>query len=143
MSNSSNSWKGVLYPISANNPHGYYAQGKGISQIKSDLLILLLTYPGERVMMESFGTPLKDLLFEPADSALLARARTMIIDSIAQWEPRVTIDQIEVSFGPSRSVLNPEDDYTENNSILLIQIQFRDPEILTEANELVLELPLN
>jgi len=141
MANNENSWKGYPYPI-VKGPKGYFGGSKGINQIKSDLLILLLTSPGERVMLPDFGTPLKDLIFDPADNGLVNRARQMIIDSIRKWEPRIAVDQIQVSLGADRSVLNKADDLSETNAILTIQIQFRDPDSLTEAQELVLDVPL-
>lgn len=141
MAKDSNSWKGYPYPI-VKGPKGFFGINKGINQIKSDLLILLLTYPGERVMLPDFGTPLKDLIFEPGDTTLVAQARQMIINSIQKWEPRITVDQLNVTLGAPTSILNTNDDLTEVNAILTIQIQFRDPEVLTEAQELVLDVPL-
>ena len=141
MANNSNSWRGFPYPI-VKRPQGYFGASKGINQIKSDLLILLLTSPGERVMLPTFGTPLKDLIFEPGDQTLVARAKQMIIDSIQQWEPRISVDAINVTLGAPTSILNKNDNMTEINAILTIQIQFRSPDILTEAQELVLEVPL-
>ena len=88
MANNSGSWKGFAYPI-IKGPKGFFGIQSGINQIKSDLLILLLTSPGERVMLPTFGTPLKDLIFEPGDASLVSRARQMIINSITQWEPRI------------------------------------------------------
>ena len=142
MANNSGSWKGFAYPI-IKGPKGFFGIQSGINQIKSDLLILLLTSPGERVMLATCGTPLKDLIFEPGDASLVSRARQMIINSITQWEPRIAVDQINVSLGAPTSLLNQNDDLTEVNAILTIQIQFRDPDLLTESQELVLDVPLN
>ena len=47
---------GMGYPI-VTNPKGYFPVTKGVDLIKGDLLCLLLTNPGERVMMPQFGTP--------------------------------------------------------------------------------------
>jgi phage baseplate assembly protein W len=83
MANNSNSWKGFPYPI-VKTSGGFFRAGSGAAQIKSDLLILLLTYPGERVMLPEFGTPLQDLIFEPGDKTLISQARQMIIKSITR-----------------------------------------------------------
>jgi phage baseplate assembly protein W len=141
MINNSNSWKGYPYPV-ISGPKGFFGNSKGIDQIKADLLVLLLTSPGERVMLPSFGTPLKDLIFEPGDASLVSKARQMIVNSITQWEPRISVDQINVSLGIPDSLLNPDDNLTEKNAILTIQIQFKDPGTLTESFELVLDVPL-
>src|ERR1019366_4698383 len=89
-------WKGYPYPI-VKNPRGFFAASAGVEQIKADLLILLLTSPGERVMLPTFVTPLKDLIFDPNDATLVQKARDMVIASIAKWEPRITVDQINVT----------------------------------------------
>lgn len=141
MANNSGSWEGYPYPI-VKGPQGYFGGSMGINQIKSDLLILLLTYPGERIMLPTFGTPLKDLIFEPGDNTLVSQAKTMIVNAIQTWEPRIAVDAINVSLGIDNSLLNPNDNLTEINAILSIQIQFRDPDILTVAQELVLDIPL-
>lgn len=141
MTNNSNSWKGYPYPI-VKTSGGFFMHKMGAAQIKSDILILLLTYPGERVMLPEFGTPLQDLIFEPGDATLTARARQMIIQSIARWEPRVVIDQIDVTINPPTPYLNRDDDLTTKVAVMSIRILFRDPDILTQSQELVLEVPL-
>lgn len=131
---------GIPYPI-RKTPHGFlYPQG-GIDQVKSDMLILLLTNPGERVMEPTYGTPLRTLLFEPNDLTLQIRARNMIIASIQKWEPRIKIDDIQVS-SVDETILNIADDKSELESILFIRILFRDPQNIKEVQELTLEVPL-
>ena len=133
---------GYPYPITK-TPKGYFHSQDGINTIKSDLLQLILTNPGERIMNPEFGTPLKRLLFEPNDFSARLQARNIIIDSINKWEPRIVIDKIEVSSKIDQSSLNRFDDKSELESILFIIILFRDPEDLATVQELVLEVPLN
>jgi phage baseplate assembly protein W len=135
-------FSGLAYPI-LTTPKGYFPVTKGTDLIKGDLLCLLLTKPGERVMMPSFGTPLHKLLFDPNDSILADRAKQMIIDSIKKWEPRVTIKAIEVSTAVDRDFLNKNDDYTEMEHVLGIRIMFVDPQDIQSVQELVLQVPLN
>lgn len=132
---------GVPYPIQKTAKGFFYIQS-GTKQIKSDLLQLLLTNPGERVMNPYFGTPLKKLVFDQNDTALQDAAREMIIQSIQRWEPRVVIQQIECSNQPDRTVLNKYDDFSNVNNILFIRILFFEPDNIKEVQELVLELPL-
>ena len=75
---------GLQYPL-VKTPRGIMAQKSGVDQIKADLLQLLLTNPGERVMLPNFGTPLRRLIFEPNDPTLLQQARDMIAQSIENW----------------------------------------------------------
>lgn len=137
-----NKFLGVPYPITR-HPRGFLRSSYGIDQIKSDLLQLLLTNPGERVMLPTYGTPLKRLIFDPNDSNLETAARQMIIDSINMWEPRITVQQIEVSSNVDQKSLDPSDPKEDLENILMIKILFFDPENIQEVEELKLELPVS
>ena len=52
------------FPI-VKNPLGLLAPTTGLKGIKGDLIQLLLTNPGDRVMLPTYGTPLRRLVFEP------------------------------------------------------------------------------
>lgn len=132
---------GAPYPI-IKTSRGLLATQSGINQIKSDLLCLLLTNPGERVMLPEFGTPLRELLFEQNDSVLVEQARQVISNAIKKWEPRVTIDAININVGPGDLNLNSQDLKQDLDYILSIQIMFFDPENIKELQELKLEIPL-
>jgi phage baseplate assembly protein W len=120
--------KGAPYPIEK-SPHGYLYSQKGVNQIKSDLLALLLTNPKERIMHPLFGTPLRELCFEPADATLALRARQMVIAAITKWEPRIAVSEITTTVD-------------EENNVLTISIKFRDPQNIKDVEELLLELPV-
>jgi len=132
---------GFPYPIEKTNRGYFYSQGE-IDQIKSDMLILLLTNPGERVMNPDYGTPLKKYIFEPNDVVSRNQVRQEIIRSITKWEPRVSISQVEVLTKADENSLNTFDDRKEEDSILFVRILFIDPQNIQEIQELVLELPL-
>ena len=132
---------GLQYPL-VKTPRGTMAGRSGVDQIKADLLQLLLTNPGERVMLPEFGTPLRKLIFEPNDAALEAIAKKMIADSITRWEPRIVVSNISVTSRFDASKLHPEDTRSELGAILGIQIEFVDPENISQVESLVLELPV-
>jgi phage baseplate assembly protein W len=136
------SFIGAPYPI-VENSKGFLATQSGINQVKSDLLCLLLTNPGERVMLPTFGTPLRELIFEQNDAIVIERAREMISNSIKTWEPRVTIDQINITNGPGGINLADADMGQDVDYILGIQILFFDPENIKDIQELVFEVPLS
>jgi len=133
---------GLPYPIQK-DPRGFLHTQKGVEQVKSDMLVLLLTNPGERVMLPEFGTPLRDLMFEPNDGQIEAKAREMIIDSINLWEPRIVVSAIEVSSDVDTDDLNPQDNQTQKEHVLSIKIMFSDPENIQQIQELKLNLPLD
>lgn len=132
---------GVPYPVTR-DAKGYFRSQGGVRQIKSDLLVLLLTNPGERVMLPEFGTPLRQLMFEPNDQSLHSRAREMIINAIRRWEPRISVEQIDVLSKVDEASLNSNDDLTEGDAILMIRIRFLDPGNIQTVQELKLEVPL-
>jgi len=132
---------GLQYPLTK-TPRGTFAQKTGVDQIKADMLQLLLTNPGERVMLPEFGTPLKRLFFEQNDTLLEDQARRMILESLNQWEPRVEITGVSVTSKVPREVLHPEDTMEDTDHILFIKIEFVDPVDITEIQELELQIPL-
>jgi phage baseplate assembly protein W len=134
-------FSGMAYPI-MKTAKGYFPVITGVDLIKGDLLQLLLTNPGERCMMPNFGTPLRDLMFDPNDTLLGDRARQMIINSIKTFEPRIVIDAIEVMTNVDKEFLHKDDDLTNREHVLGIRIIFRDPQDIQEVQELVLQVPL-
>lgn len=135
---------GSPYPI-RKHPRGLLHTQSGLEQVKSDLLTLLLTSPGERVMLPAYGTNLDQFMFEPNDSVDLSAVREEISRAISTWEPRVAIHNIEVinAIEDIEMSLNPDDTMENIENILLIKIQFSDMDELQSIQELRLEVPLN
>lgn len=69
----------------------------GVEDIHQSLQILLSTRLGERVMQESFGCDLTDLLFEEIDQSMVNRLTNLVSDAILYYEPRITLDRLDVS----------------------------------------------
>lgn len=131
---------GTPYPI-RRHPRGYLHGQEGTNQIRSCLLSLLMTEPGERVMLPEYGTPLRQLLFDPNDTTIAFKAKQVIKDSISRWEPRITVQSLEVT-APDPASLDVADDMTETGSMLFIRIIFVDPQNISDVQELKMELPL-
>lgn len=134
---------GMPYPITR-HPLGLLRTQGGINQVKSDLLVLLLTEPGERVMLPDFGTPLRQFFFEPNDDVLVDGVRNAIVDSIRKWEPRIRVTEIEVTnkrFEMEGSLNNYENG-EDADHILLVRIAFTDFNNIQEVQELRLQVPL-
>jgi phage baseplate assembly protein W len=131
------------YPITR-HPLGLLRTQRGVAQIKSDLLALLLTEPGERVMLPSFGTPLKRFMFEPNDPSLLDNVRNTIIESIRSWEPRIQVTDIQVTNSRSEIALSasPYDNGEDSEHVLLVRIFFTDFNNIQDIQQLKLQVPL-
>jgi len=104
---------------------GLMAPKKGVDIIKADLLQLLRTNPGERVMMPAYGTALRSFVFEPNDVVTSARIREAIAKAISQWEPRIVIQNVIVSNNVSATDLNEKDTLEDRGNILSIKIEFK------------------
>ena len=133
---------GCPYPVTK-NALGFLSPQRGINQIKSDLLILLLTNPGERVMNPEYGTPLRKYLFDQNDPTVASTVRQLIINSINTWEKRIVVQNITVTNQVDTSYLNSNDTGAQSGNILQIIIQFTEPGNLTNTQNLTLELPLS
>jgi len=64
--------------------------------IRQSIKRILMTTPGERVMQPEFGCKLKSLVFEPNDTVLVGDIHYICKEALKRWEPRVTVDFIDV-----------------------------------------------
>ncbi len=126
-------YRGTPYPVLKTST-GYFGNTDDITQIKADLLILLMTRPGERVMELNFGTPLHRLNFNQPMELLVEEARQMIALTIKRWEKRIQVTNVGVVF-MQRADLKPGVDIN-------IQVSFIDPITLQEEHMLTLQMPL-
>ena len=69
----------------------------GVADIHESLRILFATPPGERAMRPDYGAAMDDLLFEEIDQSLLNRIRTTIETAVLRHEPRIRLDDLEVT----------------------------------------------
>jgi hypothetical protein len=69
----------------------------GAEDIQQSLQILLSTRLGERVMQDDFGCDLHHVLFEEIDQGLVNTLTGLISDAILYHEPRISLDELDVS----------------------------------------------
>ena len=77
----------------------------GIDDIHQSLQILLSTHMGERVMQAGFGCDLNNVVFEEMDQGLINTLTSLISDAILFYEPRITLDNLDVSESGSQQGL--------------------------------------
>lgn len=100
---------GLKLPMTLDN--GYDASTKTtIDAVKQNVLNLLNTEMGERVMQPNLGVRLKKFLFEPFSEELVAKIQDQIIEGMDYWLPFVQINDIRVKMsdnntGDFRSVM--------------------------------------
>jgi phage baseplate assembly protein W len=74
-------------------------------QIKSNLINLLLTYKGERVLNPQFGADLPRLLFEPINNETLLKIENQIVTSVSTYIPEITITNIEITPDTDKNII--------------------------------------
>lgn len=136
-----NKFKGYTYPITK-DAKGYFHSQSDIDQIKSDLFVLLMTNPGERIMLPLYGAGLRSLIYEQNDTDLRIKVRDLIIKAITDWEPRITVEQVEVLASVDPYSLDRYDDRNQDENILMVRISFFDPQNIQNVQELNLTVPL-
>ena len=85
-----------IIPLQQSAEDGFYALTKTIAaNTKQNLKNLLLTSPGERVMIPEFGAGLRDNLFANQYDSIEADITFRIEDQVGRFMPFVTIDNID------------------------------------------------
>ncbi len=87
---------GLMYPLFATEKGHQNVSYTTIDAIKTDIITLLKTRRGERVMQPNFGIALDRYVFEPNVDSLLEDIKTDIEDSVAFWLPFVTLNEVTV-----------------------------------------------
>lgn len=77
-------------------PQNIMSRQEDAQLIRNDILQLLLTVPGERVMRPTFGVNLRNAVFEPSDAVTVSGLELEIRRSIEQHDPRVRVVNAEI-----------------------------------------------
>ena len=72
---------------------------------RNDLLQLLLTAPGERVMRPEYGSPIRTYVFDPMDAAGISLLKSQIREAIVRWEPRVEVSSVVIDTDDSNNLM--------------------------------------
>lgn len=106
--------------------------------IRNDLLQLLLTSPGERVMRPTFGSGIRRFLFQPITVDSIQDLRVNIISAIKFWEPRVSVTDVMID------VTGVDQNFIEIKVFGFFLLNKFNPNTDSQGNLLVeLQLPLN
>ena len=75
----------IRYPFAIDAASGQAAQTDYASHVEQMIRQVLLTDPGERVCMPTFGAGLRRLLFAPLNSDLAATTKIVVTQALNQW----------------------------------------------------------
>ena len=90
--------RGLAFPMRV-DASGSLALVGGVEDIDRSLRAIVSTAPGERVMRPNFGCRIWDLLFAPVDENATGLMAHAVRDAVAQWEPRVELEDVSVTAG--------------------------------------------
>jgi phage baseplate assembly protein W len=115
---------GLGYPL--DHAAGRFAVARGVAKLEQGMRLILLTYPGERVMRPGFGCRLRDFVFETLTPATEVRLAEEVRRALETCEPRIAIERVEVV--PDEAV----------DGLVRLAIGYR-PRSGAEARELVVD----
>jgi phage baseplate assembly protein W len=105
----------------------YFSRQEDERLVKNDLLQLLLTIPGERVMRPSFGVNLRNVVFEQLDDVTIELLREDISTAVANFLP--TINLLGLNIRPDA-----------NNNAMVVSVAFNmvnDPVAVIQFSTLI------
>lgn len=104
--------RGFYWPMQVDHT-GAIRLTDGADDLDRSMAVVLATAPGERVMRPQFGCRIWDLLFEPVTANLLGLMSEAVRDALAQWEPRVFVEEVTPT---------PDE---KDNALIVINVRYR------------------
>jgi phage baseplate assembly protein W len=125
----------VALPLQYDSIDGPYRLNKTLKDVvKQNLKNLILTSPGERIMIPDFGAGLRELFFEPYTPATFSTAKSRVMSQISRYMSFVNVTNFTV-------ITSDDDpDLTANGVRMILQydigsIDDSDTLIITQAND--------
>ncbi|MHA2086076.1 MAG: GPW/gp25 family protein [Candidatus Thorarchaeota archaeon] len=115
-------------PLSIDQIDGY-ALTKNFKEVaRQNLKMVVLTNPGERIMLPNFGVGIKRYLFQNADTFVFEEIEEKIRQQVRTYLPYITIDNINF-LSESNDFVQAEIEPSSLSNYLHIQIRYRIPSI--------------
>ena len=87
----------VSLPLRYDNEDGPYRLNKTLKQVvKQNFKNLILTSPGERVMLPTFGAGVRRLLFEPLTPETFSKVSQRISSQVTKFMSYINIENISI-----------------------------------------------
>jgi phage baseplate assembly protein W len=89
--------RGWAFPLRTDATGGIALVGRE-QVIEKAIRLILGTAPGERPMRPEFGCKINEYLFAPANGETAGDIAREVRYALARWEPRITVEDVVVSF---------------------------------------------
>jgi phage baseplate assembly protein W len=94
---------GITLPIKRGKT-GFFEQGfDALTQVKSNLINLILTRKGERVYQPTFGSDLHSLVFAQMDQEYEQKVKQAVVSAVRTWMPFLRIQEQTVTRDDDRN----------------------------------------
>ena len=88
--------RGISFPPRVGTD-GRVRWSSGPDNIRECIRVILLTEPGERLMLREFGGGLKRFLFMPNVVSTHRLIEESITEALGRWDPRVRVNEVRVA----------------------------------------------
>jgi len=89
---------GVKLPLYIDTIDGAYGLSKDLEELaQQNLKTIILTSPGERVMIPDFGVGVRNYIFEQNTTGTQLVLQNAIQQQVAKYAPYITIEDLNVS----------------------------------------------
>ena len=72
------------------------------ASVRQAIRVILQTRPGEQLMRPEFGAGLEEFVHEQNTLTTRRRIRDVVVESLERWEPRITVERVDVWEQPER-----------------------------------------
>ncbi|NOY61981.1 MAG: GPW/gp25 family protein [Gammaproteobacteria bacterium] len=96
---------GWNFPVLPDGQSSALLYASGPDKVRQSIWIILETEPGERIMRPDFGCGLRRYLMKPNSSATRALMQRDIERALRAWEPRIQLEQVNVTAGDDPSMV--------------------------------------
>jgi uncharacterized protein len=95
---------GWAFPVRT-DPTGRIALSRQERDIEESIELILGTAFGERPMRPEFGCAIHDYVFASIDPDIVRRIAVAVRSALVRWEPRITVEDVQVSPAADPSVV--------------------------------------
>jgi phage baseplate assembly protein W len=88
---------GLVFPLEFTDDNAGYKLSEVTEAVQFNIKNIILTNPGERIMLPSFGVGIKQALFEFGTFELLEKIQDRIIQQLNIYAPYITILDLNIS----------------------------------------------
>ena len=107
--------RGLSFPFRLGNKGGIVmseVNSADTSHIEESIEQILCTNFGERCMSYEYGANLEELIFNPQDVSLMALLKYQIKDTLQKYEPRIDVQENNITVISNKGSIEVEIKYT-------------------------------